>query len=595
MINDLCLLYTLFSTDLLREDQKNENTVKQLFAHMEQRGERWLYVYDNIQDYDTLRGLLPPGHLIVTTRQSQGWGEFKVLHTDALPFRELDDPAVEVLLETAERDSDREGARALAAALGGSPLALVIVGSLLRRHRDRSFDYYTTALDEVLVEEDAYPEYLQSLKASVQLSYDDISDDPQIQTDAQMVADLFAWLAPEGLEAGLITDPPSDPSWGQFKGDIPEPLQDLAQAPSRVLKSVEALEDRSLIRRVGSSFAMHRMTAAALRAMQSERLLNEAAAALLAAVYPGGDGYQNPGFSGNWPLCRRLTPHVRALWASGNAPVNAAMEYLLNQAGIFLGKIGDNSGEIDLKRASLDLKSARLPENDRDIAVGHANLGLALQRAGDLEAAELECRRAVELGVQYHAGTIDLADWRDLLGGLLLVKGRAGEPDALTESLREYQRSAAILRRHVPRLSDARAQVLNNLGTVRDELGQLPAALRLGEYSLNIWREVLPEGDARRGYALLNVGAMALKAGAADRAEPLLEEALALWQAVYLEAPKHPEIVNVAGWLISTYLTRARAGEDAQARKVKAMQLCDEFGFDYDQRVEHAKRYPYAP
>lgn len=80
------------------------------------------------------------------------------------------------------------------------------------------------------------------------------------------------------------------------------------------------------------------MTAAALRQMQGAGAAAEAraAVALLAAVYPGG-GERNPAFSPQWRLCARLTPHVRALWATGAAPEGEATYYLLNQSAIYLG------------------------------------------------------------------------------------------------------------------------------------------------------------------------------------------------------------------------------------------------------------------
>ncbi len=182
-----------------------------------------------------------------------------------------------------------------------------------------------------------------------------------------------------------------------------------------------------------------------------------------------------------------------------------------------------------------------------------------------------------------------------MLGVVLLDKGRGGAPDALWQSLRARQKLAAILRRHVPRASEARARALNNIGTVRYALGQGAAALRLCEFSLTIWRQVLPAGDARLGYGLMNTGSMALTSGAAERAEPLLSEALHLWRSVYIDGHKPGEFVATADWLVSGLLTRARVGEDAAVRQAQARALCDEFGFDYDREVEQAKEFSYTP
>jgi tetratricopeptide (TPR) repeat protein len=540
---------------------------------------RWLFIYDNVETRDDIRRMLPENHaLIVTTRQGEGWDDgFAVQRADVLP----PDEAVALLAREAQREAD-----ALAATLGHLPLALVIAGGLIRKE-GLSFAQAETQLERIIARAPKQSDYPDSVIGAVKLSYDELSD------DAKLVADLFAWWAPEGLYAQLITGAPDGPNQDMYEQHDNEAVDSLARDPARVAESIEALEDRSLLTRAETGHAMHRMTAAALRAMQTDETYNAAAAALLATVYPAGEN--GPMNSGSWPLCRRLTPHLRSLESSGQMPEIAAMDFLLNQASIFTEKTGDTEGAVRFARAALKLTQKRLPESDRGIAVRHANLAMALLRARDLDAAESEFRRAVALAKEHKHDQMDLAQYHDLLGVLLVDQGRAGDRAKLTEALREHQRSAAILRRHVPRLSDVRAQVLNNLGAVRESLGQSAAALRLYDHSLAIRRAVLPEGDARLGYALNNVGAMALKSGAADRAEPLLEEALALRQAVYLEAPRHPEIVGAADWLVSCYLTRARVGENAGLRQAKAKRLCEEFGFDFAERVADAKRFPYTP
>ena len=117
---------------------------------------------------------------------------------------------------------------------------------------------------------------------------------------------------------------------------------------------------------------MHRMTGAALRAVQGEASAAQAATALLSAVYPGDQR--------QWPLCRRLTPHVRALWGTGAAPRSTAMGYLLNQAGLFLRTVGDYAGGLALAEARFELAEALHAPEDRDYAAALHNLGMARLR-----------------------------------------------------------------------------------------------------------------------------------------------------------------------------------------------------------------------
>ena len=217
----------------------------------------------------------------------------------------------------------------------------------------------------------------------------------------------------------------------------------LAQGSGRVRAGFDALARASLITGTGEECAMHRMTAAALRAMQEGGTsLAPAAAALLAAVYPGGAN--NPAFNANWPACKRLTPHVRALLASGRAPRIAAMDYLCNQASIYLDRMGDHAAQVEAARVGLEITRERLPEEHREIAIGLANLGVALRKAGKLPEAEAMLAEAVRLDEAHRPGSSDLADRYDMHGGTLLDLARAGDGAYLDRALRRHQRKHPV-------------------------------------------------------------------------------------------------------------------------------------------------------
>ena len=573
-------------------DQPQIQHAQAVLAKVQATGKRWLFIYDNVEDIADLNGLIPDGaDVIVTTRQGSGWPGWQVQEAGVLAFDAPDAPAVKLLLQEAGTGGTADEAQALARDLGGLPLALVVAGGLIRQEGS-SFATYRTRLAEVLRHRPPNEDYPTSLLGAVQLSYD------ALDGDARMVADLCAWWAPEGLEAGLISDAPLDPSWAQSLDVIPEPMQVLARDPARVRAAFRALAARSLILPDGKggaeTWAMHRMTAAVLRLMQqaSGRDQGTAAAGLLAAVYPGGD---RVGHSAQWPLCARLTPHVRALWDSGEAPKIEAMEFLLNQSAVYLDKIADYAGGLNLAGASLALKRKRLPPDHRDIAVGLATLGIAYGRVGRLTEAEAKLAEAVALDEAHRPASADLAGSYDLHGSTLLDLARAGRAEVLPQAARRYQQALALWRRLAGRQSDAAAHLLNNLGTVRDAQGRIAAAARLYRASLTIMRAILSPDDARLAYGALNTGAAMLTSGAADCAEPLLREALEIREAAFAAQPQHPERRNAAGWLISCLLRRAQAGENRGLREMQARQLCDRYGFDFDKAQKIAAQYPYTP
>lgn len=550
-------------------------------------GQSWLFIYDNVEAYADLKGLLPPrgAHLIVTTRQGEGWPGFEVMPLEKLGFETETSPAVTLLMNEAGRTEGAAEARALAEDLGGLPLALVVAGSLIRSTGE-SFAAYRERLSEILAHAPDNEDYPTSVLGAVQLSYD------QLSGDAKIVADLCAWWAAEGLEPALLSEASQGWDWEDRRGEgISEEMQTLAAEPGRVRAGFAELTSRSLMERGDGHWSMHRMTAAALRHLQAERAdveMAKAAAALLAAVYPGGAEH-DVNNSKEWPLCARLTPHVRALWASGVAPETEAMRFLFNQAAIYLGKVADFPGNLEMARASFALKQKQLPEAHRDIAVGLDNLGMALMRAGELAQAEAHLARAVALHETHRPDSMVLAGSYDLHGRVLYAQALAGNTAALVRSLRRFQQALALYRRLAGRDSEATARALNNLAVARNFQGRTAAAGRLSAAALAIRRRVLDPGDANLGSSLMNTGAYWLKSGSAARAEPLLREALELRQTVFAAQPQHPETRLAADWLISCLLTLARVGDRPEVLKAEARALCGQYGYDFAEREAVAR------
>ncbi len=559
-----------------------ETDAKAIVAKIFESARPWLIVFDNVEDRADIDGLVPAGaHVIVTTRQGAGWDGWQALRAEVLAFDTPDAPAVRLLMEAAGRTDGADDARALAEVLGGLPLALVVMGAYLREEA-LGFADGGRQLRAVLRKVPQNAGYPSSVLGAVELSYRHLSD------DARIVAQLCSFWAADGLGPRLICDAPGGWLWDRWRTDpIPDAVQALAQDKDRVRAAFSDLCARSILTGTGDARAMHRMTAAALRELEGNALAT-AAVALLAAVYPYDSDH-----SGNFDTCARVTPHVRAMLDSGAAPEVAAWQYLLNQAGVYLTQIADYSGDLVVSQESLRVKQARgLPESDRVIAVGHANLGMAYKRLGQLDRAEAELTRALDLYRLHRPGSADHADTLDLLGGLMLDLARAGQPDRLDRAVKLRQQSLAIRLRVTGRGTDPVAQALNNLGAARSHQGRTAAAARLYGASLNIRRKVLPPGDARLAYSAVNTGATWLKSRRPDLAEPLLREALEIREDVFAAQPQHPDRRIAAGWLISCLLVRARAGVNRGAREAEAKMLCTRYGFDFTERQAIARQFP---
>ena len=153
-------------------DTPREQHAQAVLRKVEASGKGWLFVYDNVEAFGDIKGLIPRGaHLIVTTRQGEGWPGWEVIETDVLGFASDDAPAVVLLMQEAERWDHAAEARALAEELGGLPLALVVAGALIKETGE-GFAAYAGRLDEVVTHVPENEDYPTSVIGAVKLSYD---------------------------------------------------------------------------------------------------------------------------------------------------------------------------------------------------------------------------------------------------------------------------------------------------------------------------------------------------------------------------------------------------------------------------------------
>lgn len=495
----------------------------------------------------------------------------------------------------AERGDDRATAFEWAEELERLPLLLVLAGGYVR-DGGMTLAAGREAFD-ALAEKGAADGYLHKVGAMLDLTLRRIAADAKTGPDELALLDLLPWLAPEGMDARLVLDVVEST---QPKDDIPDAIRALADHPARVQAAISALVRRSLATEAGAgadrSVTLHRITAQILRARQDADApaRRRAAAAVVAASYPAGE--RGPANYESWPACRRLNPHVAALAThvpdgDGDALrpyACAALEFLLNQATAFYYQQASTDIALSHARMALRLMIARLGPEDTEVGTGHSNLGAALGDAGLWEeavAAKREALRIVEAqGPEYaHLGAA-LSNLAFGLRGQADADGMAG--DARIARLREvealFRRAYKHDRRLHGALHDWTATRLSNLANTYDALGDRRRAWRNAARALITWRRVLAPGDPRLAYPLNNLGSYHLEDRAPDRALPLLEEALAIAEAAFAAIPRHPLRIGAARWLAACRLALPEPDE-AGARA-----LCDQYGFDYDERARRA-------
>lgn len=588
LINDLTLLAAAMKVPGLEDMAEAGHRARACLTAVAAGKANWLIVLDNAEHEKAVSKWVetsPRVRVLVTSRSIHWSPAYRRVPAGTLPTETVGDPGPVLLMREAETWDDPEAARALAEDLGGLPLALVAAGGLIR-DTGGGFAAYRDRLGAILSEVPA-GDYPDSVIGAVTLSYDALDD------DARAVLDLFAWFAPEGLDAALLTDVPTAPQLDAVKGDIGDALLAPCADADRVEKALTVLVRRSLLVREGETFSLHRMSAAALRALQAQAGRRDdaarQAAAVLAAAYPFDSD-----FSEHWPACARLTPHVLALFrawplAEAERLESAAADYLFNQASIFLREMAEVGPALALAEAALDLKRARLPESDRVIAVGWSMLGDAYRQAGRLEEAVAAQAENVRLCEAHDHGAADTATVHNNHAAALRALGQArGERALLAQARAADERALALRREAFGEQSAEVANSLANLAVDHQALGEIAAALDLSHQALAIWRKVLPPGDARLGFALNNTGSFHLWPGQAGAALPLLAEALELRRAAY-GRDNHPEVTNTASWLVICHLVLARRDP---AQEAEAKRVAQAFKLDWDEAQRLAAQYP---
>ncbi|MEM9972034.1 MAG: tetratricopeptide repeat protein, partial [Pseudomonadota bacterium] len=519
---------------------------------------RWLLVLDNVEAREEVENQLPSGarlHVILTSRSTL-W--------DAAPYAPVvvgllsAADAVALLCQEAQREPDEE-AEALAALFDGHPLGLVQAGELCHR-RNLSFATYRKELPRLI---DDFPtagtelgDYPQALGATLNRALEEVT------ADERRLLQVYAFLDPDSVDRDLIEKIGTLPWLARFREryrPVPWWVWRMARSERRRNVAFDGLIARDLLEEKGDGYRIHRLTQAVVRARlgQGAEYWAKAAAAVIAASFPNRVSSNHT----VWPACARLMPHVSALAGLGDhVPRTAAMDYLCNQASIYLREQAEFAGAARFAEVSLEIATERLPENHRDLGVGYAVLGLALQDLGELDRAEKALAEAVRIAeANTEISDTDRAASLNNHGSVLQALGQRakGAGDAETADgffRRAEQRYLAALdlgRQTFGERHEKIATRLNNLANLYVAMGRIEDALANDAQALSIRRERLDPKDPRLARSCNNHGGKLLEVGEVDKAAPLLREALEIREHHFGHKPWHPHLLATAQWRAS--------------------------------------------
>jgi tetratricopeptide (TPR) repeat protein len=488
------------------------------------RWDRWLLVYDNAEQSQTLDGLLPEGgggHVLLTSR----WPTWR-RHASSVPLDVLPRAESVGFLRVRTRCLDERLLGELAEAVGDLPLALEEAAAYLEQTGE-DLDAYLALVRERARELFALPIGREDTDrrrvATVwTLSLEQVHTRQPV---AEQLLKLLAFLGPQVPRWLPVAQPEV----------LPEGLGVAMTDRLTYNQALTAAGAYSLIRIGHAGVMMHRLVQAVVRARldrPGEVVWTRAAVGLVFRVFPSACCEAT-----SWPRCHELLPHLLAVTdhAQRLAICGEQTGWLLDRASIYLRERGQYRQAEPLARRAVILAEKTVGPYHPTVGTLRGNLGKVLRAVGRLEEARDQLERA--LGISETAlgpNHPDVGTRRGNLGNVLRILGRLEEArDQLEQALRI---SKATLGPNHPAIGIWR----NNLGLVLQELGRLEEAHEQLEQALRISEATLgpnhPDVGIRRG----NVGFMLQELGRLEEAHEQLEQALRISETAL--GPNHPTI-----------------------------------------------------
>ena len=287
---------------------------------------RWLLIFDNAPDQVSVQRFLPPagqGRVLITS-QSAVWPRGQAVEVPV-----LDTEVAAVFLVNRAGDPDSQAAAALAAELGGLPLALEQAAAYIQATGTTLAEYLTLFGDRRmdLLASGEVAGHPVDVAAALGLALS------QLEAEAPAAAGLLrllACLAPEPVPLALLLSDAQ--AVGDLHPDVAAVLGPLLADPVAVGNAVTALRRYSLVSPAGDGMVLvHRLVQAVTFAQESAEvaaLWGRAAAALVEVAVPA-----RPELPAVWPVCAVLLPHARAVLDLTSGGMHRIADYLAHSGG----------------------------------------------------------------------------------------------------------------------------------------------------------------------------------------------------------------------------------------------------------------------
>ena len=422
-----------------------------------QTRQRWLLVFDNVEEPSHIADFLPGGlgNVLVTARGGV-WQEIGSL----IGVKEFSRAESTALLTTRVATLPLTDADLLADALGDLPLALSQAAGVLQSMPASEFQRLLHSQATNLLSQATPRSYTTSLAAATLVAVDKLA---AIDPKAAGLLFLCGYLAPEPIPATWFYHLADD--------DHPSSLGQISALPSGMWEVSQAYD---LIRHVGlgsvdqKGLRLHRLTQAILRDHTADQqdAYRDLAVEVLTAAAPGDS--EDPSSWQNWS---QLIPHLLTA-TLGKAP--DALRRLANAGALYLLVSGQSKAALAMTERLHTTWSAELGPDDPDALTAGQYLAQALTNSGNylralgLQQETLERRRRVQ--GEDHPDTLKTAG---NLAGAFYSSGRRQEALVLMRDV--YNRQRRVLGESHPDTQTTG----RNLALILEGMGRRAEAVRI--------------------------------------------------------------------------------------------------------------------
>jgi tetratricopeptide (TPR) repeat protein len=329
---------------------------------------RWLLIFDNADQPDDIRELIPsgPGDVLITSRDHRWKSVVTTVSMDVFARQE----SMEFLKKRVTKGLSDPDADRLAEELGDLPLALEQAGAMLAE-TGMPVDDYLRLLDEHvsgIMAEGRAPDYPMSMTAAWKLSVATLQDQlPQ----ARELLRTCAFFGPEPIPRDVFRQ------GGQSTGTA---LASVISDPILLARAVRELGRYALVTLDGQTVSVHRLIQALLRdeltASEQDSYRREVHL-ILAAAAP-----RDPDDADSWPRWRELLPHV----ASESTELAKSREPVVRELALntmrYLYQSGDYSSCLRLTERFIEQWTGDSGPDSPEVLQAQRHLGNALRALG---------------------------------------------------------------------------------------------------------------------------------------------------------------------------------------------------------------------